>query len=82
MMDEALEELAESIAFIVALRTEDDGEVAVPHMKQLGLEAEFLPAPLASVSSSQIREQVRAGQPGKGLDDDVRTYIDHQSLYS
>ena len=76
------DQLLHDAAFIVALLTEDDGEIAIPLAQQLGADAEFLPAPLSSISSSKIRDSIANGQPGKGLNDDVADYITEHHLYS
>ena len=54
----------------------------IPLAQQIGADAEFLPAPLSSVSSSKIREAITNGKPAKGLNDGVADYIAKHDLYS
>jgi len=74
-------ELTDKVGLIVALRTEDDGEIVIPLAKSLGLDVEFIASPLASVSSSKIRQSLIDGLPAKGLDDDVAQFINQHQLY-
>jgi nicotinate-nucleotide adenylyltransferase len=73
--------LADECGFVVALRTEDDGEIAIPLAKTLGVEAEFLPSPLSSISSSRIRQALADNLQPKGLNDAVEVFIKEHNLY-
>ena len=75
------EELRNNVGLIVGLRTEDDGEIVIPLAKELDLEASFLPVPLATISSSQIRRAVLDDLQPKGLNDQVAAYIELLNLY-
>lgn len=75
-------EIGHTLSYIVALRTEDDGEIVVPLADKLNLEVEFVPSPLSSVSSQTIRAAVKAGTQPRGLNDDVEKYINENSLYT
>lgn len=74
-------ELIENCGFIVALRTEDDGEIAIPLAPKIGAQAEFIPSPLASVSSSRICQALEDNRQPKGLNDDVLDFIRQHNLY-
>lgn len=76
-----LEDIRESVGFIVALRTEDDGEIVTPLAKELNLQAEFMQSALATVSSSKIRAALKNDKQPIGLDDNVQTYITSRGLY-
>lgn len=75
--ESSLDELLGRVEFIVALRTEDDGEVVIPLADSIDADAQFVPAPVAGVSSSIIRSGKR-----RYLDDAVLEYIESNQLYS
>lgn len=75
-------QLLTSCGFIIALRTEDEGEIAIPLAKEIEAEAEFIPSPLGSVSSSSIRQAIASDEPPKGLDDQVEEYMSIKKLYN
>lgn len=74
-------EIAHDLAYVVALRTEDDGEIVIPLAEKLQLNAEFVPSPLSTISSSAIRSSVIEGSQPRGLNDDVESYISENNLY-
>jgi nicotinate-nucleotide adenylyltransferase len=75
------QKLLDECGFIVALRTEDDGEIAIPLADKLEAQAEFLPSPLSSVSSSKIRLALADNLQPKGLSDEVLDFIREHNLY-
>lgn len=75
--DSELDGLMERVEFLVALRTEDDGEVVIPLANEVDADAQFMPAPINSVSSTLIRSGKK-----RYLDDLVVDYIDRNNLYS
>lgn len=74
-------ELGRDLAYIVALRTEDDGEVVIPLAQKLDLQVEFIPSPLSSISSRDIRSAVQNDAQPRGLNEEVEKYIDDNLLY-
>lgn len=74
--EDRLDALMDRVEFLVALRTEDDGEIVIPLADKIDADAQFVPAPISSISSSLIRSGKKSY-----LDDDVLKYITENSLY-
>jgi nicotinate-nucleotide adenylyltransferase len=76
------QELLDRAEFVVALRTEDDGEELVYKMLELpDARVTKIVTDQATVSSSKIREQIANGETPKSLNPDVFEYIKSRRLY-
>lgn len=75
------DDLLARLRFIVALRTEDDGETTVGLRSALGIEMEMIVSPEPNVSSSKIRERIAQNQPAP-IHTYVLQYIQDNRLYA
>jgi nicotinate-nucleotide adenylyltransferase len=74
--------LVELAGLAVAEREDTDREDVLRALTPLGATVTFLDMPMLEVSSSQVRERVRAGQPIEGLvAPAVAAYIAEHGLY-
>lgn len=81
-----IREIVESVTFIVAGRHEDETPAPDPALKErlagVSLRAEILPVAPLPVSSTEIRERVRAGErPIENMPEKVLEYIEANGLY-
>jgi len=76
-----LDYLAREADFVVYLRHEDDGELAVEQANKLRLNIEMISSQYSQVSSSKIREALHSGERPSGLEPKVLKYILENHLY-
>ncbi len=74
-------QLAIDNSFILGLRTEDDGELAIEIAVRLGLEPTMIISALPSLSSSEIRRALKKRAKANGLNSAVQQYIRSNKLY-
>ncbi len=68
-------------SFILALRSEDDGEIAVEVAKKLQIKPLMIASSFPSISSSKIREFIKQGKDVDELDDSVMKYAKEAKIY-
>lgn len=73
--------LIDEVDFVVALRTEDDGEELVMKLRDLPARVTKIVTDKATASSTKIRQAVRDGEETANIPEAVRSYIDQNSLY-
>ncbi|CAN5603537.1 nicotinate-nucleotide adenylyltransferase [soil metagenome] len=81
-----LEELLESVHFIVGLRHSTTQEVqeqaaTLEKITRLSFNYTIIKAPLSSISSRRIRSVIKSGKQPKGVPAPVLDYIKEQNLY-
>ncbi len=68
-------------SIILALRTEDDGEVALTIAERLKIEPEMIVSSFPAVSSSKIRRAIKDDEDAEGLTEEVLDYAINHRLY-
>ncbi len=78
------QDLVRDVGFFVALRSEDDGEIAVSHTNDKLAEAKvkLVSSDRSGISSSRIRQAIKKGQQPSGLNQAVYDYIKQHQLYN
>lgn len=75
------DELAANNFFILGLRGEDDGELAIDTSERIGIKPTLVVSSYPQLSSSKIRESLKHDSQADGLDDAVQEYIKNEHLY-
>lgn len=81
LSDRSFADVLNDLRFLIALRTEDDGEIAIGVRSRLGLVVELIVSQLPDVSSSKIRHHVDKHKQFPSLHPDVLQYIQANGLY-
>lgn len=74
-------ELAANNSFILGLRQEDDGELAMEIAKRSSVKPLMVVSEFPNLSSSKIRTAIRRGQEVEGVDGRVLNHIKTNKLY-
>ena len=67
--------------FILGLRSEDDGELAIEISERLGIKPTLVVSSYPLLSSSKIRESLKQGSQADGLSDMVLQHVQNEHLY-
>ncbi len=75
------EKLVKEVDFIVALRTEDDGELVVEVAGELNIKPNMVVSEFTNLSSSKIRKTISQSAEPTGVDTKALQYIKANKLY-
>jgi len=78
---DGVQKLIEEVDFIVALRTEDDGELAVEVAEKLHIKPQMIVSEFPNLSSSKVRETIAKGEQVENVNGVVYDYIKANKLY-
>lgn len=76
------EKLVKEVDFIVALRTEDDGELVVEVAGEFNVKPNMVVSEFTNLSSSKIRKTISKSAEPTGVDAKVLQYIKANKLYA
>jgi len=76
-----IEKLVKEVDFIVALRTEDDGELVVAAAGELNIKPNMVVSEFTNLSSSKIRKTISKNVEPIGVDAKALQYIKTNKLY-